>query len=331
MPPEKLFYSKTMKPKIVCLDGATVFPAEAPQWDGLRSLGDFTYYERTAAGDIAARCAGAEIVLTNKVPLNAATIGSLPALRYIGVLATGYNIVDTSAAVKAGVVVTNIPSYSTSSVAQHVFSLLLASVSSVERYASDVRGGGWCSCPDFSYRLNDWNELAGKTFGIVGFGNIGSAVASIAAALGMNVAVYTSKPQTALPAGYEKMDLDRLFEVSDVVSLHCPLFPETRGMADARRLSLMKPGAILINTARGPLVDEQAVADALRSGHLGAFCCDVLCNEPPHATCPLLSAPRCFITPHIAWASTEARRRLMDIATGNVRAFLAGEPANVVK
>lgn len=330
MPPEKLFYSDTMKPKIVCLDGATVFPAGAPKWDAMRGLGDFTYYERTAAGDIAARCEGAEIILTNKVPLNAATIASLTSLRYIGVLATGYNIVDTAAAAKAGVVVTNIPSYSTSSVAQHVFSLLLAAVSSAERYAADVREGGWCACPDFSYRLNDWNELAGKTFGIVGFGHIGTAVAAIAAAMGMKVAVNTSKPQAALPAGYEKMELDRLFERADVLSLHCPLFPETREMVDARRLSLMKPGAILINTARGPLVDEQAVADALRDGCLGAYCCDVLCNEPPIPQCSLLSAPRCFITPHIAWASTEARLRLMDIATGNVRAFLAGEPANVV-
>lgn len=319
-----------MKPKIVCLDGATVFPAGAPQWDAMRALGEFTYYDRTDAADIAARCAGAEVVLTNKVPLRADTIAALPALRYIGVLATGYNIVDTAAAAKAGVVVTNIPSYSTASVAQHVFALLLAAVSSVESYAADVRGGGWSNCPDFSYRLSEWSELAGKVFGIVGFGHIGQAVASIAAAMGMKVAVYTSKPQEALPEGYEKTDLDRLFEISDVLSLHCPLFPETRGMVDARRLALMKPGAIIVNTARGPLVDEQAVADALRSGRLGAFCCDVLGKEPPLPQCPLLSAPRCFITPHIAWASAEARLRLMDIATANVRAFLAGKPANVV-
>ncbi len=319
-----------MKAKIVCLDGATTFPADSPQWDALRSMGDFVYYERTANEQIVERCQGTEIVLTNKVPFTADTIAALPGLRYIGVLATGYNIVDTAAAARAGVIVTNIPAYSTMSVAQHTIALMLAAITEVEQYTADVRRGGWDGCPDFSYRLADWTELAGKTFGIVGYGNIGKAVAAIAAAFGMKVALYTSKPQNELPVGYVKMELDQLFAEADVVSLHCPLFPETRNMVDARRLALMKSSAILINTSRGPLVDEVALAEALKAGKIKAACCDVLSQEPPKSDCPLLATPRCYITPHIAWASNEACLRLAAIAVENVRAFLSGKVQNVV-
>lgn len=319
-----------MKPKIVCLDGATVYEKDSEMWDGMRLAGEFVYYERTAPEEIVGRCRGAQIVLTNKVPMTAATIAALPELKYIGVLATGYNIVDTEAAKRAGVTVTNIPAYSTMSVAQHVFSLLFAAVTHVEAYAADVARGGWSTCPDFSYRLSDWHELSGKTFGIVGYGNIGSRVAAIASALGMKVALFTSKPQERLPEGYVKMELDELFGLSDVLSLHCPLTPATKGIADARRLALMKPTAILINTARGPLVDEGALAAALREGKLGAACCDVLMEEPPRSGSPLTGAPRCFVTPHIAWASAEARERLAGIATANVEAFVGGNAVNTV-
>ena len=319
-----------MKPKIVCLDCATMYPATAPEWNALRSLGDVAIYDRTNAGEIIERAKDADILLTNKVPLTAATIAALPLLKYIGVLATGFNIVDIDAAKAKGIIVTNIPSYSTESVAQHAIALLLAAVSQVESYSRSVHEGEWSACPDFSYRLFEWGELSGKTMGIVGFGHIGQAVARIAAAFGMTVAAYTSKPQSALPEGYVKMELDELFEKCDVVSLHCPLAPDTENMVDARRLSLMKPSAILINTARGPLVDEQALADALREKRIFAAGLDVLRKEPPAPDCPLLTAPHCFITPHIAWASVEARQRLMSITLSNIHAFLDGKPVNVV-
>ncbi|MCM1067349.1 MAG: D-2-hydroxyacid dehydrogenase [Muribaculaceae bacterium] len=316
--------------KTVCLDGFTVYPADDARWAAFADVCDFEIYDRTDAADIVARAAGADAILTNKVPISADTIAALPDLRYIGVLATGYNIVDVEAARRAGVVVTNIPSYSTMSVAQHVFALLFAITSRVESYAAANAAGRWSSQADFSYRLGEWSELAGKTFGIVGLGNIGGAVARIALALGMKVAVATSKSQSELPEGYTKMEIDELFAASDVLSLHCPLTPGTRGLADSRRLALMKPSAILINTSRGPVVDEQALAEALNSGRLHAAGLDVMCNEPPAADNPLLSARNCFITPHIAWASTEARERLFDIALENLRTFAAGAPLNVV-
>lgn len=319
-----------MKPNIVCLDGATLYDAASDEWNSLRKLGDLVIYDRTAVGEIVERCADASIVLTNKVPFDARTIGALPALRYIGVLATGYNIIDTVAARAAGVTVTNIPAYSTDSVAQHAIALMLAAASGVERYTDSVKNGHWSSYPDFTYRLREWNELAGKTFGIVGLGSIGKAVAVIAEAFGMKIAVYTSKEQQELLAGYIKMELDELFASADVISLHCPLTEQTRNLVDTRRIALMKPTAILINTARGQLVDEHALACALAEGRIFAAGCDVLSTEPPKADNPLLSAPRCYITPHIAWASVEARGRLMNIATDNVRAFLAGNPMNVV-
>lgn len=313
---------------LVILDAATVYPTGDSRW---QSFGDVVVYDRTPVADIVDRCSGAKMVLTNKVPFDAATIAALPDLKYIGVLATGYNIIDTEAARKSGIVVTNIPAYSTMSVAQQAISLLLAMTNRVADYAAADAKGAWCRCPDFSYRLADWHELAGKTFGIVGLGNTGMATAAIAAALGMNVLAYTSKPQTALPDGYTKAEsLEQLFATADVLSLHCPLTPETRGLVNDRTLALMKSSAIIINTSRGPVVDEDALARALNNGTIAAAGLDVLCQEPPADDCPLIGARNCYITPHIAWASTEARERLFNIALDNVKAFVGGNPINIV-
>lgn len=316
--------------KIVILDAFTLYPADSPCWDAMRAIAQCDIYERTAPEQILERAAGAEIVLTNKVPMNAATIAALPSLRYIGVLATGYNIVDTKAAAEHGVTVTNIPAYSTASVAQHVFALLFAAVARVEDYAARVAAGEWSNCADFTFRTGEWYELAGKTMGIVAMGNIGRAVAQIAHALGMNVVAVTSRPE-ALPSFCTAVDMDTLFRSSDVVSLHCPLTPETKHLVNAGRLASMKPSTIIINTSRGPVVDEEALAQALHKGSIAAAAVDVLSTEPPAADNPLLHAPRCLITPHIAWASAEARGRLMNIATGNIKAFIKGEPVNVIK
>lgn len=313
---------------LVILDAATVYPADDSRW---QAFGDVVVYDRTRVADIVDRCSGAEMVLTNKVPFDAATIAALPDLKYIGVLATGYNIIDTEAARKSGIVVTNIPAYSTMSVAQQAISLLLAMTNRVADYAAADAKGAWCRCPDFSYRVADWHELAGKTFGIVGLGNTGSATAAIAASLGMKVLAYTSKPQSALPDGYTKAEsLEQLFAKADVLSLHCPLTPDTRGLVNDRTLALMKPTAFLINTSRGPVVDEDALARALNNGTIAAAGLDVLCQEPPSADCPLIGARNCYISPHIAWASTEARERLFNIALDNVKAFVGGNPINVV-
>lgn len=313
---------------LVILDAATVYPANDSRW---QTFGDVVVYDRTPVADIVDRCSGAEMVLTNKVPFDAATIAALPDLKYIGVLATGYNIIDTEAARKSGIVVTNIPAYSTMSVAQQAISLLLAMTNRVADYAAADAKGAWCRCPDFSYRVADWHELAGKTFGIVGLGNTGSATAAIAASLGMKVLAYTSKPQSALPDGYTKAEsLEQLFATADVLSLHCPLTPDTRGLVNDRTLALMKSSAIIINTSRGPVVDEDALARALNNGTIAAAGLDVLCQEPPSADCPLIGARNCYISPHIAWASTEARERLFNIALDNVKAFVGGNPINIV-
>lgn len=316
--------------KLICLDGATLYPVNDSQWGRLSEFADVEIYDNTPADMVVERARDAEMLLTNKVSIGPDQIAALPSLRYIGVLATGYNIVDTAAARAAGITVCNIPAYSTASVAQHVFSLLLGIISRVERYASEVSQGAWSRCQDFTYRNGEWHELAGKTMGIIGYGNIGSAVARIAEAMGMTVAVATSKPQSALPEGYVKMDIDDIFASADVVSLHCPLTPGTSGMAHAGRLAMMKPSAIFINTARGPLVDEAALAEALNEGRIAAAGLDVLSKEPADASCPLLGARNCFITPHVAWASVEARQRLLDITVENIRAFLNGAAVNVV-
>jgi glycerate dehydrogenase len=315
--------------KIVILDGYSAQPGDL-SWKELETLGELTVYDRTKPDETVARAAGADVVLTNKVVLGKDEIAQLPDLKYIGVLATGYNVVDVEAAHERGIIVTNVPAYSTESVAQMVFAHLLTVTNRTEHYAIQNREGRWSRNPDFCYWDAPLTELAGKTFGIVGLGNIGKRVAQIALAFGMKVKALTSKAADALPEGVEKATLDELLETSDVLSLHCPLTDATRHLVNAETLRRMKPTAIVINTGRGPLVDDQAVADALQAGRLQAFCADVLTTEPPSADNPLLAQANAYITPHIAWASTEARIRLLQIATDNVRAFLNGEPQNVV-
>ena len=293
-------------------------------------MGELTVYDRTQPSETVERIAQAEIVLTNKVVISREIIAQLPQLKYIGVLATGYNVVDTQAAHERGIIVTNVPAYSTESVAQMVFAHLLTVTNRTEHYAVANRNGRWTVNPDFCYWDFPHQELAGKTFGIVGLGNIGQRVAQIALAFGMKVKAQTSKAAEALPAGIEKVTTAELLATSDVLSLHCPLTEGTRHLINADSLRQMKPTAILINTGRGPLVDDQAVADALADGRLAAFCADVLTNEPPQEDNPLLKQPNAFITPHIAWATKEARVRLLQVATDNVRAFLNGAPVNAV-
>ena len=317
--------------KIVILDGYTANPGDL-SWGELEALGDVTVYDRTKAEETVARAAEADIVLTNKVVISRAVIAQLPRMKYIGVLATGYNVVDTEAAHERGIIVTNVPAYSTESVAQMVFAHLLTVTNRTEHYAAANRQGRWSRNPDFCYWDTGLTELAGKTFGIVGLGNIGSRVAQIALAFGMKVKALTSKPVDALPAGIEKTTLEELLTASDVVSLHCPLTDHTRRMMNGETLRLMKPSAILINTGRGPLVDDQAVSEALEAGRLAAFCADVLTEEPPKDDHPLLRQPNAFITPHIAWATKEARSRLIQIATDNVCSFLYSDSVrNVVR
>ena len=315
--------------KIVILDAFTANPGDM-SWKGLEELGEVTVYDRTKADETVARAADADIVLTNKVIINKEVIAQLPQLKYIGVLATGYNVVDIKAAHERGIIVTNVPAYSTESVAQMVFAHLLTVTNRTEHYAILNRQGRWSTNPDFSYWDTELTELAGKTFGIVGLGNIGSRVAQIALAFGMKVKALTSKTANALPAGIEKASLEELLTASDVLSLHCPLTDNTRQMINSETLRQMKPTAILINTGRGPLVDDQAIAEALEEGRLAAFCADVLTEEPPKADNPLLKQPNAFITPHIAWATKEARIRLIQVATDNVSSFLNGKAVNVV-
>ena len=315
--------------KIVILDGYSADPGDL-SWEELEQMGEVTVYDRTSPSETVQRAANADVVLTNKVVLDREKIAQLPRLKYIGVLATGYNVVDIEAAHERGIIVTNVPAYSTESVAQMVFAHLLTVTNRTEHYAIQNRSGRWAASPDFCYWDFPLMELAGKTIGIVGLGNIGRRVAEIALAFGMKVKAVTSKSQEQLPAGIEKADLQTLLSSADVLSLHCPLTANTRHLINADTLRLMKPTAILINTGRGPLIDDQAVANALQEGLLGAFCADVLTTEPPSSNNPLLSQPNAFITPHIAWASTEARTRLLQIAIANVRAFASGKPQNTV-
>lgn len=315
--------------KIVVLDGYAANPGDL-SWEGIKTLGDTTVYPRTAKKEIVSRTKDADAILTNKVSFDDELMGQLPRLKYIGVLATGYNIIDVKAARKRGIVVTNIPSYSTLSVAQMVFAHILNITNHVSHYADATRQGRWSRNPDFCYWDTPLTELQGKTLGIVGLGNIGQAVARLGHDFGMYISAYTSKNSSALPEWIQKTTLDGLFAVSDILTLHCPLTEETRGLVNKENISKMHPGSIIINTSRGPVVEEQDVADALHSGQLAAFGADVLCSEPPAADNPLLSEPHAYVTPHIAWATKEARQRLMDIATGNLKAFLKGEPTNVV-
>ena len=310
---------------IVILDGYTANPGDL-SWGSLKELGEVTVYERTRREEIAGRAADADIVLTNKVVMDREMMALLPRLKYIGVLATGYNVVDIEAARERDIIVTNVPAYSTESVAQTVFAHLLTVTNRTEHYAEQNRQGRWAENRDFCYWDTELTELAGKTMGIVGLGHIGRRVAEIALAFGMQVKAMTSKKAEELPAGIQKTELQSLLATSDVVSLHCPLTEGTKHLIHRETLRLMKPSAILINTGRGPLVDDEALAEALNEGRLRAYCADVVTEEPPKADHPLLHAPNAFITPHIAWATVEARKRLLQTAIGNVEAFVNGHP-----
>ena len=315
--------------KIVILDGFTAQPGDL-SWKALESIGELTVHDRTSPEETVGRAKDADIVLTNKVCLRKQELDQLPKLKYIGVLATGYNVVDLKTAHEHGILVTNVPAYSTESVAQMVFAHLLTVTNRTEHYAVKNRAGEWTTSPDFCYWDTPLTELAGKTFGIVGLGNIGRRVAVIAQAFGMKVVAYTSKGADELPSGIEKLTMDELLKESDVLSLHCPLTSDTHHLINRQTLWKMKPSAILINTGRGPLVNDWDVADALKDHRLRAFCADVLTEEPPRADNPLLACEQAFITPHIAWATREARTRLIDVAVNNVRAFVEGKPINVV-
>ena len=316
------------KMKIVVLDGFTVAQTDL-SWDCLKNIADVEVYDRTTPDDVVERCKGAEMVLTNKVVLDGSILNQLPRLMYIGVLATGYNVVDLEAASRQSIVVTNIPSYSTQSVAQMVFALLLNVVNRVEHYAVANRNGCWYKSEEFCYLDHNLFELAGKRMGIVGLGNIGMEVARIASAFGMEVLAVTSK-KGELPYGVRSVSMDDLFALSDVVSLHCPLTDDTRNLVCSKRLETMKPTAIIINTGRGPLVNDAELAEALNRKLIAAYAADVLTVEPAEADNPLLQARNCYLTPHIAWATREARQRLMSICVENIKAFLAGKPINVV-
>ena len=315
--------------RIVILDGFTATQHDL-SWKEVEMLGEVIVYDRTRPDDTVERCRGAFAVLTNKVVLSADVIAQLPELKYIGVLATGYNVVDVKAARQQGIVVTNIPAYSTMSVAQMVFAHILNVTMHVDHYAVENRNGRWSRGEDFCWMDTPVVELSGKILGIVGLGNIGSAVARIANAFGMEVMAVTSKEQPLLPNYIKKVTTDELFHTSDFISLHCPLTESTRGLICRESISKMKPGVVIINTGRGPLVNEQDMAEALQQGRVGAFCADVLAQEPPAANHPLSGSPRAYITPHIAWASREARMRLIHIAAANLEAFLNGKPQNVV-
>ena len=315
--------------KIIVLDGYGLNPGDLT-WKGFEELGELTVYDRTSPSELLERAAGAEALVTNKTLITSENMDALPDLKYIGVLATGYNVVDIDAAKARGIVVTNIPAYSTDSVAQMVFAHILNITQRVGYYADENKQGRWTKNADFCYWDTHLVELQGKKMGIVGFGNIGQATARIAQAFGMEVCVYSSKPQFALPSGIKKMELDELFGECDVVSLHCPLTPDTKEMVNAERLSKMKPNAILINTGRGPLINEQDLADALNEGKIAAAGLDVLSVEPSVEGNPLLGARNCFITPHIAWATLEARTRLMDIAVQNLKSYQKGQIVNNV-
>lgn len=314
---------------IVVLDGYAANPGDL-SWEPFRQFGELTVYPRTAAEDMIARASKADIILTNKVQFPREVLQQLPKLKLIAILATGYNTVDCEAARQLGIAVANIPAYSTESVVQMVFAHLLNVCLRVEHYANDVRKGRWSNNSDFCYWDTPLLELAGKTLGIYGLGNIGRRVAEVANAFGLRVIAHTSKAQEDLPAYITKVDFKELLQQSDVLTLHCPLTKDTHHLINGETLQLMQPTAILINTGRGPLVDEFEVAEALETGCLKAYCADVMGNEPPAADNPLLQVPNAFITPHIAWATFEARQRLMQIALENVKAFINGTPQNVV-
>jgi glycerate dehydrogenase len=316
--------------KIVILDGYTINPGDNP-WTPLETLGECTIYDRTPASLVLERAREAEIVLTSKVKLTEAVISELPQLRYISLLATGYNNVDIAAAARRGIPVSNVPAYSTESVAQTALALLLELTTQVGLHDAAVKAGEWTRCPDHSFWKSSIVELDGLTMGIVGYGTIGRAVARIAMAFGMKVLAHTPRiPADPGPVPVRFVPLEELFATSDVVSLNCPQTPENTGFVNARLLSVMKPTAFLLNVARGGLVNEADLADALNRGIIAGAGLDVVAVEPMQADNPLLAAANCIFTPHIAWASLAARKRLMQIVAGNIAAFLAGKPVNVV-
>ena len=315
--------------KIVVLDGYTLNPGDLT-WEGLELLGQCIVYDRTDPGEVLSRAEGAEIILTNKTVLSSDKIEQLPSLKYIGVLATGYNVLDVEAAHERGIVVTNVPAYSTPSVGQLVFAHLLNLAHHVGHHSETVRSGRWSSNPDFCYWDRPLIELSGLTIGTIGFGRIGQTTTKLALAFGMKVSAYDIVRPASIPEGCQFVRLEDVFRDSDVVSLHCPLTSQTEKIVNKERLALMKKTAFLINTGRGPLVDEQALADALNNERIAGAGLDVLSSEPPEKDNPLLTAKNCFITPHIAWATRAARQRLLKVVIDNVAAYLAGRPQNVV-
>jgi glycerate dehydrogenase len=316
--------------KIVVLDGFTLNPGDL-SWDGFKQIGPIEVHARTERSAIVERAKGAEFLLTNKTPLSAETLRQLPELRYIGVLATGYNIVDVKAAKERNIPVCNIPTYGTASVAQHTFALILELTVNAKLHSDAVRAGEWSACKDWCFWKTPLIGLEGKTLGIIGFGRIGRRVAEVGHAFGMKI-IAQDNVQTNPPGydGFRWATVEELLRDSDVVSLHCPLFPETQGLMNAARLKLMKRTAFLINTSRGPLIVDQDLADALNAGVIAGAGVDVLSVEPPAADNPLLAAKNCLVTPHIAWATKEARARLMNLAVENLAAFVKGQPQNVV-
>lgn len=317
--------------KIVVLDGYTLNPGDLG-WDDLKNSGDLTVYDRTSPELVFERADGAEILLTNKTILSGEMLKKLKGLKYVGVLATGYNVIDLDEAKKLGIIVTNIPAYGTDSVAQLTFALILELCFHVQRHSDSVMSGKWTRSIDFTFTEYPLTELASKTLGLIGFGNIGKRVYEIASAFGMNVVAFdnTFEEDESQRRNFRLVQLNELLKESDIVSLHCPLTPETAGLINAERLSTMKKNAFLINTARGPVVVDRDLADALNNGIIAGAGLDVLAVEPPQGDNPLFHARNCIITPHIAWATIEARTRLMKIATENVSAFLSGSPVNVV-
>ncbi len=317
-------------PKTVILDAETTNPGDL-SWDWLKEYGELEIYPRTPKGLVLKRCENADIIITNKTPLEKADLEKMPNLKFVAVLATGYNVVDTAYLKQRNIPVSNIPSYSTQAVAQLVFAHITEFYNAVSVHSNDVKSGGWSRCPDFCYQLSPLTELCGKTIGIIGFGKIGQAVADIAEAYKMNIlAASGHETEQSGRKKFRWSTLDELARKSDIVTLHCPLTEKTEKIISADFLSKMKPTALLINTARGGAVDEQALADALNSGKIAGAGVDVLSTEPPKADNPLLSAKNCNITPHIAWAAYETRERLMQILKNNVKSFFDGNPINVV-
>lgn len=312
--------------KITILDGHALNPGDL-SWDCIKEFGTVTYYDRTEGEALTVeRIGDSDIILLNKVPITEQVLAECPNLKLICVLATGYNVIDCRAAAARGIPVCNVPGYGTDAVAQFTFALLLELCHQVGLHSNSVHAGDWSACPDFCYWKTPQMELAGKTMGIIGYGAIGQAVANIARAFGMNILAYsrTHRPE------HTYVDLDTLLANSDIVSLHCPLFPENTGMINSEAIAKMKDGAILLNTARGALIDEAAVAQALKTGKLRGMAADVVCSEPIPATSPLLTAPNCILTPHMAWAPIESRQRILDATVESIRAFLNGKPQNVV-